>query len=231
MPKGKNNLVERAALLLKKISSGKNLGAKIILVKKIPIKAGFGGGSSDAAATIRGLQKLWKIEISGSQLEELTKELGQDFFYSYFGALSQFEGEDNRYRTIPFAYKLPEIEMLIVEPKAQKPSSAWMYNHLITKNIGRNLRKLELLKGAIAENNCEAILDNLHNDFEGSVMSFYPVVKEIKDDLKNVGARRAILAGAGLAVVGFFNSKEAVKRASDSLRKRYKQVIITKPKN
>ncbi|KKR59842.1 MAG: 4-diphosphocytidyl-2-C-methyl-D-erythritol kinase [Candidatus Curtissbacteria bacterium GW2011_GWA1_40_47] len=229
VPKRNNNLVERAALLLKKMASDQNLGAKITLKKRIPIKAGFGGGSTDAAATVKGLLKLWKLKINEKKLEELTSKLGQDFFYSYYGKLSQFEGEDNKYRIIPFPFRLPDFKMLIVEPKDKKPSSAWMYDHLNIKKIGQNIQKLSLLKNAIRENNREAIFENLHNDFEDLVFSFYPVTKKIKDDLTNAGARRSLLAGAGLSVVGFFDNEQAAQSAKQKLKNKYKQVIITKP--
>jgi len=232
VPKGRNNSVLKAALLLKRLSSNKNLGARIILKKGIPARAGFGGGSSDAAATIRGLLKLWKLEMRKEWLSDLTKELGQDFFYCYFGGLSRFEGKDNRYKVIHLNFKLPEFWVVVVEPNLKKPSSSWMYQHLDPKEIGHNVKKLERLQKSIRQNKIQAIFDNLHNDFESSVSGYFPVVSEALGDLAEVGASGKIMAGAGLSVVGFFESQTKAKQAAKTLElnPKYRKVLVSRTK-
>ena len=97
-----DNLIYQAAILLKKLVRNQDLGARIYLKKNIPIKAGLAGGSSDAAAAIKGLAKLWKIKLSQSQLNYLADKLGKDVHYCLQGGLCQIEGDGSK--IIPFFF-------------------------------------------------------------------------------------------------------------------------------
>lgn len=231
VPKNKENFIYQAAQLLKEIKGDKKLGAKITLVKNIPIRAGFGGGSSDAATNLQALQKLWKIKLTQSQISNLAKKLGKDFYYSLHGGLCEVQGKGKNYKVFPLSSKLPKFWLLIIVPLEQKPSTGWVYEHLNPKSIGQSLDRFKRLKKAIYENDKKNILENLHNDFENSVSSYFPVVKKIKEYLIKAGASAALMAGAGLSVVGFFESEETATSVKKKLRGRYKQVIITKPIN
>jgi len=229
VPKNKENFVYQAVQLLKELKGDKKLGSKIVLKKGIPIKAGFGGGSSDGAAVIRGLEELWEIKLNEKQLASLAKVLGKDFYYSMYGGLAEVQGKGKNYKVIALSPHLPTFWLLIVIPYVEKPSTGWMYEHLNTKDIGRSLDKLENLKKAIYQKNKKDILKNLHNDFENSVVFYYPVVRDIKKDLVKVGASAALMAGSGLSVVGFFENRERAEDAKRKLRnKAYKQVLVSK---
>src|SRR3989344_1086339 len=225
----KDNFIYKAALLLRQIKGNRNLGAKITLKKNIPIKVGLGGGSTDVAAALQGLSELWEIRLKDSQTLEMARKLGKDFYYCLFGGLAQVLGEGKNFNVISISSQLPEFWLLIVIPHEEKPSTGWMYEHLNTKDIGRNLNKFEKLKEAISQDNRKDILKNLHNDFENSVISFYPVVGNIKNDLLKVGASAALMAGSGLSVAGFFDNREKATLAKNKLEGKYKQIIITKP--
>lgn len=229
MPENEDNFVYKTALLLKEIADNKKLGAKITLEKNIPIKAGFGGGSSDAATTLLALSKLWNIKLNENQILDLSKTLGKDFYYSLHGKLSEVQAEGGNYKVSPLACNLLPFLLLVVVPFEEKPSTGWVYEHLQTKTVGKNFDKIDKLKKAIYQNNKETILKNLTNDFENSVSSFYPVIKKMKSDLSKVGSLGEIMAGAGLAVVGFFNNKEKAENAKWQLTGKYKRVLIAKP--
>lgn len=233
VPDGEDNFVYRAALALKKISGKKNMGAKITLLKNIPIKAGFGGGSSDAAATILGLSKLWNIKLSRDQIKNLARDLGKDFYYSSYGKLSEVVGKGKNYEVVSFRSRLPKFWLLIVVPSAQKPSTRWVYERLRSKNLGRNSDRIVKLKSAIERRDREVILKNLINDFEPNVVSYYPIVAIIKTDLAKVGAQATIMAGSGLSVVGFFDSRKKAENGKQILegKKGLKQILISKPIN
>ena len=161
----KNNFVWRAAVLLKKIAGGRRLGAKITLEKNIPIKAGFGGGSSDGAAAILGLSELWQIKLKKSQIETLAKNLGKDFYYSLKGGLSEIVSEGKNYELKPIGADLPKFWLLILVPRVQKPSTGWIYQHLNREKIGKNPSAVAKLKKAILAGKRGNILANLHNHF------------------------------------------------------------------
>ena len=233
LPEGKDNFVNRAAQLVKKTIGRKSLGAKITLEKNIPIKAGFGGGSSDAAATILGLLNLWKVKLDESQKKRIARSLGKDFYYSLYGGLSEVIGDGKNYKVTVLSSRLPRLWLLIVVPSEQKPSTAWVYEHLKTKDIGHNFDKLEKLKTAILKSDKIGILKNLTNDFEDFMSFNFPIIGTIKTDLARVGAQATIMAGSGLSVVGFFDSLKNVQAAKNKLKNMQglKKVLVTKIKN
>ena len=224
----KDNFVYKAAILLREMVGNKNLGAKITLKKNIPVKAGFGGGSSDAAAAVRGLCKIWKIKPSENIISTMSDQLGKDFYYSWYGKLSEVAGNGKHYKIIPISANLPDLWLLVIVPREEKPSTAWVYEHLKLNKDRRDSGKIEKLKEAILAGRKEKILKNLTNDFEEFVSSQFPVVGKMKKDLEKTGALRTIMAGAGLAVVGFFESKKNAQNARDFLKERYSKVYISR---
>lgn len=228
IPKGRENLIYQTGLLLRKLSGRQSLGCKIILKKNIPIKAGFGGGSSDAAAALKGLLKLWQVDLPKNQIKEFVNKLGKDFYYSYSGGLCEVYGKNNNYQIVSLPYKLPEFWLLIIVPDKKKPSTGFMYQNLKLETLGKNRNTFKKLKEAIRLNLKSKIINNLFNDFEVSACVFYPQIKTIKKDLTKAGALKTLLAGSGLSMVGFFDDKKAVKKAEDLLGNKYRKIIISK---
>ncbi len=224
----RENFVYLTAQALKEEIGDTRLGAKIILKKNIPIKAGFGGGSSDGAATLIGLSRIWKIKLSEKLVKKLSRKLGKDFYYSVWGKFAEVIGEGKSYKIKPIDVKLPNFWLLVVVPFSEKPSTGWVYEHVEKKKVGRNSAKIEKLKTVLKTGDREGIMANLTNDFESYVPSYFPEVGRIKKDLKKAGASGAIMAGAGLSVVGFFGSKKAAEGAMRKLAGKYKRVIVTK---
>lgn len=231
VPNGSENFVYRAAVMLRDMAGRKGLGASIKLVKRIPVKAGFGGGSSDAAAAVLGLSKLWGVKLSERQLKKLAAVLGKDFYYSLHGKLCEVLGEGKSYEVIPIASVLPQFWLLVLVPDEEKPSTGWVYEHLSAKNIGRNFAKIARLKEAIAKGDKRQILASLTNDFETDVRIHFKVVDQMKQDLAQAGALSGIMAGAGLSVVGFFESEKEANRAKRELKNKYKMIFVSKTIN
>lgn len=228
LPTDERNFVFKTAKLLKGLVGDSRLGAKISIIKNIPIKAGFGGGSSDAAAALLGLCELWGIKINDNQIKNLSKELGKDFFYSVYGGLCEVVGVGKNYEITQLPHKLPDFWFVVIVPNEGKPSTSWVYGHLNLKNRKNNSDKLKKLKKFIAKNDRIEILKNISNDFEKSVSLYHPVVDEVKNDLIKAGAEASIMAGAGLSVVGFFENKKNAEVCKDLLKDKYKQVIVSK---
>jgi len=227
VPKGRDNFIWKVADLLRSKINKNKLAAKITLTKNIPIKAGFGGGSSDAAATLVGLCKLWKIKLSDNLAKNLAKDLGKDFYYSIYGRVSEVIGDGKDYKVVPIGACLPQFWLVILVPKEDKPSTGWIYEYLKAKNIGHSFGKIAKLKEAILKHNKTGILANLSNDFEKDVSSYFPVIDDMKENLNRLGALSAIMAGAGLSVVGFFDSQKKAQSAKESLEQKYRQVLVT----
>lgn len=229
LPKEEDNLIYKAAVLLKKLVNNPELGAKIILQKNIPIKAGLGGGSSDAAMTIKGLIKLWNVKLTKSQQFELVESLGKDIYYCLKGNVCEVSGDGSIVNSLNI--EMPIFWLLIITPEEKKPSTGWMYKNLNLNIIGKNLDKFDALKKAIINKNKKRILANLFNDFESLAIDSFPVIKRIRDDLSKTGALTSLLAGSGMSVAGFYIHKKQSLTAFNQLKLRYKQILWTQTKS
>ena len=205
------NLVWKTAQLLIGLNSNRIVGANIYIDKKIPCSAGLGGGSADAAATLLALNKLWDLKLSKTQLLSLAKKLGKDVCYCLFGKLCLVSKAGEEIEKIPFT--LPEMNVIIISPTYTKPSTAWAYRHLDLKRIGKNEKKLKYLLWAIREGNIKKIAENLHNDFEYSLLKMYPEVNQIKSLMIKTGALNSLLCGSGLSVFGIYPDFNSAKKA------------------
>lgn len=217
-PLDENNLINKAAKLLE-------LKAKVKLQKNIPMLGGLGGGSADAAATLRALIKLYKIKISEKKVEELADKIGSDVSYCIKGGLCEITGDGNIVKKLK--YKLPKLYLIIIYPKEIKPSTGEMYKCLNNELIGKNIDYIDKLKKAIKDKDKKRIIENLFNDFEPSAIKKFNEVLQIKNDLKKYGALNSILLGSGLGVAGFFETKETRQKSYNSLKEIYKNIIKT----
>jgi 4-diphosphocytidyl-2-C-methyl-D-erythritol kinase len=138
---------------------------KIKVVKKIPFASGLGGGSSDAAAVLKGLNKLWKLKLSKKQLANLGAKLGMDVpFFIYGGtAIGKHYGE--KITPLP---EIKNIQFKIYLPKTKpaKRKTEEAYGKLNLRDCGKNLSKTKSLLKGITTKNTKLTLENLHNDFE-----------------------------------------------------------------
>ena len=223
---GDSNLVFQAATKLKEFSKNPKLGVKIILKKKIPITAGMAGGSSNAAATLKSLVKLWHLKISHQKLLEIASNLGKDvpFFLSTNPCYLTGFGDIPH----PIKVELSKFYLVIIYPRtSQKPSTGWMFQHLDFSITGKNVDKSRQLLSAIKLKNKDKILQNLHNDFETIVFKYFPETQHIVDDLLIQNASKTLLSGSGLGIIGFFKSKTLAQIAFDTLKKQYSKIFFT----
>lgn len=218
------NIIYKTALLLKEVIHKPNVGVRMTLKKNIPIKAGFGGGSSDAAIAIKSLEKLWDIHISSKQKKTIINKLGSDVFYSMKGGVCEVSGKGDRIRLL--SNLIPKLWLIIILPEYSKPSTDWMYSKLKLNTIGENLKKYKQLKKAIIQKNKKNILNLLHNDFEHVVSKQYPSIIELKKDLLNNRALQTLIAGSGLGIIGFYTSRKEMKQAYKKLKVTCNENII-----
>ena len=229
LPPKDDNLVYRAAELLKKTTGNSELGARIILEKNIPITAGLAGGSTDAANTIVNLVKLWDLKLSKQQIFEIANSLGKDVPYFLIGGLCQLSEFGNVVSKINM--KFPHFDLLIVYPNdSNKPSTKWMFQHLDFSLLGKNLFKVDQLLDGIKNGNKDQILANLHNDFEPLAFNSFPEIKKIISDLEGSDSDATSMAGAGLTIIGYFKSLEKCQAAFHRLSEKYSKIFLTETK-
>ena len=225
VPKEKNNLAYKAATLLKSHTKTSK-GVKIVIEKHIPVRAGLGGGSSDAAATLRALVKLWSIKISSSELLAFARKLGNDVCYSLIGGFATVKEDGSSIYSLGTAF--PSLYVVILVPFEEKPSTRWCFQQLIIENIGKNIQAFEKTLKAIRGGNTVLLLENLHNDFEEPLSESYPIITKMKAELSASGAKATILCGAGLATVGFYADKKTAESAQKKLNSAYKSALLGK---
>lgn len=202
------NLAYRAAVLFFDRFNIRNSGIKITLEKNIPIGAGLGGGSSDAAAVLLGLNKLFNINAEYDDLKKIASELGSDvpYFLKEGTALVQGRGDIIEY----FDWK-PEYIILLAYPHIHI-STKWAYNSLkMSTNPKQATDLTQLLLSS--SNNPELLREKLTNDFENVIFPAYPEIKELKSKLYDYGAVYASMSGSGSPVYGFFENIKSAENA------------------
>ena len=208
VPTDKNNLVYRAAQSFFS-QAGIQKGISIKLTKNIPVAAGMGGGSSDAAATLLSLNEMFSGPLHLRELHDLAINLGADvpFFLHCRPSLVRGIGEI----LIPVG-KWPKLWYVVVTPPLQV-STSWVY---------RNLR-LELTSGEyeyineVLKNNFFDISQILENDLEKVTSESFPIIEKIKLHLLDFGAKGAIMTGSGPSVFGVFTSLNQARSAKKNL--------------
>ena len=207
-----NNLVIRSVELLEK-TVNKKLTVKINLEKNIPVGAGLGGGSSNAAKTLKALNSLFKLELSYNSLFELTLQLGSDvpFFLNPVTCFAESRGE--KLSPLSFSIGYP---ILIVNPGIHI-ETRWAFslvspdeNSVKLKNF-LNVNKFDV----------EALKNFVTNDFENIVFDKYPEIAEIKLKLYTLGAEFSLMSGTGSTVYGIFTNLQKARLAQSEFEKNY----------
>lgn len=198
-----DNLVLKAARLLKE-ASGINAGAHISLKKGIPVSAGLGGGSSDAASVLTGLNKLWGIGLSVDDLTPIAAQVGSDVPYFLTGGTAMVQGRGERVRELP-ACDLEWIVLLC--PDIDVPDkTATLYSHLnpMTFTPGHLTRKLE----ARIRGGGDVPPQFLFNVFDDVARDAFPGIGEYWDAFFGLGAREIHLAGSGPSMYAPVSKRE-----------------------
>jgi len=219
------NLAYRAACLIGE-RYGIETGVDIDIEKHIPLKAGLGGGSADAAAIINGLDAHFGLSLADHEKNEIAQKLGMDVCYCVMGGLCTVGGVGERIERV--SHVTPVLDLLIATPRERKPSTAWAYSILKEEDMGRHLDQYEHLLDGIERGDTTAIADNLHNDFEYPVGSHYPVTVRIKEAMLSGGAPGALLAGSGLSVFGIFSTRDELMSTKVRLEEQGHQCFATK---
>lgn len=216
MISNEHNLAYRAAKTIINMFD-MDYGVHIDITKSIPIKAGLGGGSCDAAAVINGMDRLFALKLSPIQKVKIAEKLGMDICYCVIGGLCLIEGVGNK--IVPFPYIIPEINnVLLVLPGEKKPSTGWAYSKIERSDIGKNLNKLKDLLRGILFKDMELICNSIWNDFENPISKYFPTVKKIINHMKQNGACASTLAGSGLTVFGIFNDSNEMLKAEKQFK-------------
>jgi 4-diphosphocytidyl-2-C-methyl-D-erythritol kinase len=225
------NIVYRTAITLKK-ELGIHYGAEIRVLKNIPVYAGLGGGSSDAASTLLGLNKIWSLRLSQEELCTLAERLGSDVPFFLNGPFALVEGRGEKLT----AFKPPEpLNILLVKPDVSV-STRWAYSSLssarnadITSKLTKTSSKADNIKFLInkIQKTQFDFAGNVINDLESVTVERFPVIAEIKEKLLGEGAAFSSMSGSGATIFGVFDSVKSAENASGIFRDCWTAVVQT----
>jgi len=217
-----SNLAWKAAVALAEACST-NRGAEMILRKHIPAGAGLGGGSSNAAAALLALCRLWDLGISPEELTSLAGALGSDVPFFLHGGTARAAGRGDEIQ--PLA-DLPPADLVVVYPGIRISTRAAYESLSFKLTSNRDANRIERFCGQMEKG--LGCLAEIFNDFETSILAAYPEIKEAKDHLNRLGATVALLSGSGSSVFGFFLDEESALAASRAAMRKNWRVFPAK---
>ncbi|EMG27984.1 4-diphosphocytidyl-2-C-methyl-D-erythritol kinase [Listeria fleischmannii 1991] len=222
IPDDKRNLIYQAAELLKNRYDVKK-GVKITLDKQIPVSAGLAGGSTDAAATFKGLNKLWNLGLSLEKLADLSAEIGSDIAFCLYGGTALATG---RGELIERLNRMPGCWIILAKPNigVQTPS---VYKELRVQEVGHPNTKKML--EAISRGDLDGIFDSMGNVLESVTLEKNSQVKQLKDKMLEFGADAAMMSGSGPTVFAIVKQHSRAKRVYNGLRGFCNEVYMVRP--
>ena len=225
IPVDENNLVWRAAKLMMD-TCGIMEGVSIHLHKVIPVAAGMAGGSSDAAATLVGMNRLFHCGLSKEKLMELGVQIGADVPYCVLRGTALAEGIGEKLTVLP---PMPDCWILIGKPGISV-STKYVYTTL-DLNTDTVHPDIDGMKKALEDGNLYGITERMGNVLQDVTIPAYPEVERIKEQMKTLGAVNAMMSGP--TVFGIFDNEEKAQEACQKLRESgsCQQVFLTVPFN
>lgn len=206
LPPGGENIAARAARRMLELS-GADCGVEISIDKAIPVAAGLGGGSSDAAAVLMGLDEMLSTALGKERLMAEGGKLGADVPFFIFKEPAWATGIGDCLETAP---SLAPLWYVLVNPGVAV-STAWVYQNLGLTSPGTVARMPGFLETT------GGVVRLLHNDLEGVTIPRYPVIASLKKRLLGLGAAGALMSGSGPTVFGVFEGVEAARAAGEEL--------------
>lgn len=211
LPLDQRNIAYKAAQLLReqfKISDG----VEIKIEKNIPIAAGLGGGSSDAAATLRGLNKLWGLNLSLDELAELGAQLGSDIPFCVYGGTAYATGRGDQLKQLN---TIPQCWVILVKPK--KGISSWtVFENLAVEDLDHPQTKKVLQ--AIETHDYKAMTVYMANALEKVSIVKQPKIEVIKEKILQFGADAALMSGTGPTIYGVCRNYSRAQRIYNGLK-------------
>lgn len=211
VPNDHRNFAYQAARLIKD-TYGIGQGVSITIEKEIPIAAGLAGGSSDAAATLKGLNELWNLGLSIDELAELGAKIGSDVSFCVYGGTALATGRGERIQELSAP---PNCWVVLAKPKIGV-STAEVYGGLKVEGLEHPNTK-QMIR-AIETEDYELLCSSLGNVLETVTFKLHPEVVMLKEQMKRFGADATLMSGSGPTVFGLVDSEARVSRIYNGLR-------------
>ncbi|MGO4111373.1 4-(cytidine 5'-diphospho)-2-C-methyl-D-erythritol kinase [Paenibacillus sp. YAF4_2] len=222
IPLDEKNLAFQAARLIKERYDVRK-GVYIHLDKKIPVAAGLAGGSSDAAAALRGLNRLWQLNIPEDELCRLGAELGSDVPFCVTGGTAIARGRGEKLEQIS---NPPQCWVVLAKPPINV-STADVYGKLRANEL-KNHPSTQEMVSAIERGSFSDICAGLGNVLENVTLDLYPEVLQLKESMQKLGADGVLMSGSGPTVFGLVSKEAKLPRIYNGLRGFCKEVYVVR---
>lgn len=221
MPLDERNIVYKTAQLLKD-TYGVTEGADIYIEKHIPIAAGLGGGSSDAAATLRGLNRLWNLELSLDELAKLGEQIGSDVPFCVYNQTAFVSGRGEIVEPIS---RFPKAWVIMVKPP--KGISSWtVFKELDISQLASY--DILAMRKSIEQGSFKDAIRYAGNALEVQAVKQNPLIIEVKDKMIAFGAETALMSGTGPTVYGLTQNMKKAKRIVNGLKGFCREVYLVR---
>ena len=211
LPTDDGNLAWRAAALLMD-EFGIDSGIDIYIEKRIPVAAGMAGGSTDAAAVLRSVNRIFSLGLSAEDLRERGLTLGADVPFCLMGGTVLAEGIGEMLTPLP---PLPDCRILIGKPKAGI-STGFVYRHLDEEGVRRH-PDIDGMVRAVREGSLPGVISKMSNVLEQVTETACPEVRKIKKRMLEDGAKGVLMTGSGPTVFGIYTDEKTARRALEKL--------------
>ena len=216
-----NNLVYKAADLIRN-TFDINKGVEIYIKKNIPVAAGMAGGSSNAAAILVGLNKIWNLNLSDQKLEEIGLKLGADVPFCINGGAVLASGIGEELTPIKGLSK--DVCILVCKPELFV-STKEIYECIDSKHIEKRPNN-QFLIDCLKNENTRELAENMFNVLEEVTVDKHPVIQQIEDIMTRNKALGAMMSGSGPTVFGLYENREDALKCKSILEKQFKQTFV-----
>jgi 4-diphosphocytidyl-2-C-methyl-D-erythritol kinase len=221
VPSGEKNTAYKAARLLFDRFNIK-AGVRIRLIKRIPVSAGLAGGSSNAAAVLKGINRLFSLGLDQTELLNTGRNIGADVPFCILGGTALAEGIGDALTELePF----PPVSLVLVKPKIGV-STQWVYRNLRLNEI-TDRPDTDLLISAIRQKRPDIVAENMVNVLETVTAKRFKIIREIEEKFMEHGALGSMMSGSGPTVFGIFGNRISAENAYEVLKSSRWDTILT----
>jgi 4-diphosphocytidyl-2-C-methyl-D-erythritol kinase len=217
----KGNLAYQAAVVFQK-AAGITPCVHIHITKRIFMAAGLAGGSADAAAVLRGLNRFYGKPLSRQELESAAAEIGSDVPFCIAGGTQRAVGRGEKMKVLP---AVPRLWLVLIKPADLGVSTAWVYGEL-DRLVSRHETNTDACVSAIAAHDRNALLEAMENDLEAVTLARYGQLRQMKKDLVSKGAEKALMSGSGPTLFGIVRDEAFAQRLSEAMHLLYPKAQI-----
>lgn len=222
IPVNNKNIAYKAAELFMK-TYGINEGVSINIYKNIPTSAGLGGGSADGAAVLKAMRKIFNVDISNKELEELGVKIGADVPFCVSGGTALCEGIGE---IITPMSKFQNKILVVVKPKFGV-STKWVYSEYDNLNSVKK-PETEKILNAVKNDDLKLVSSKMANVLEEVTINKYGIIDGIKKDMLKFGALGAMMSGSGPSVFAFFEDSLSAQKCFEKMKENYPETFITR---